>query len=246
MAPIVQLLLLALLTLAATGRAEDTSGPFDQANRLYEEGKYREAAEAYGKLATGGKQSPALWFNLGNAHFKAGHLGEAIAAYHQAERLAPRDPDIRANLDFARQRVGGPTLKPGRLERWGTELTTNEWTLLALLPVWAWFAAMIAVRLKPAWRRPLRNTLFATGAFSLAACGVLAAVLHYRFSSRTVVVTERNTVVRYGPFGESQSAFSAADGAELRVLDTKNDWLQVSAGGKIVGWVKSNAVVSVN
>jgi len=32
-------------------------------------------------------------------------VGRAIAAYRRAEELAPRDADIRANLDFARGQV---------------------------------------------------------------------------------------------------------------------------------------------
>jgi Flp pilus assembly protein TadD len=74
----------------------------------------REAAAAYEQILTNGAVSPALYFNLGNAHFKAGQLGRAIAAYRQAERLTPRDPDVRANLQFARNRVQGPTLGHGR------------------------------------------------------------------------------------------------------------------------------------
>ena len=47
-------------------------------------------------------------FQLGNAHFKSGQLGRAIAAYRQAEELAPRDPDLRANVQFT-QSGGRPS-----------------------------------------------------------------------------------------------------------------------------------------
>ena len=50
--------------------------------------------------------------NLGNAYFKSGQLGKAIAAYREAEQMSPRDPDVRANLRFARNQVQGPTLRP--------------------------------------------------------------------------------------------------------------------------------------
>ena len=36
------------------------------------------------------------------------------------------------------------------------------------------------------------------------------------------------------------------DGAELRVLDRKDDWLQVSDGARRIGWVKRSEVATVN
>ena len=91
---------------------------FDSANKLYEEGKFAEAVSAYEKLAQSGETSAALYFNLGNAFFKSGQIGRAVAAYRTAEQLTPRDPDVRANLQFARNQAQGPTLSPGRWQRW--------------------------------------------------------------------------------------------------------------------------------
>src|SRR5689334_7524861 len=108
--------------------AADTFPDFDAANRLYEQGKFPEAAAAYEKIAQSGPASAAVYFNLGNARFKSGEAGRAVAAYREAERLAPRDPEVRANLQFVRNQVQGPTLKPRFAERWFGRLTVNEWT----------------------------------------------------------------------------------------------------------------------
>src|ERR1017187_2059370 len=80
----------------------DAINDFNAANRLYAEGKYSDAANRYGIILQSGGVSPALLFNAGNAEFKSGHLGKAIAAYRRAELLAPRDSEIRANLGFVR------------------------------------------------------------------------------------------------------------------------------------------------
>jgi uncharacterized protein YgiM (DUF1202 family) len=60
----------------------------------------------------------------------------------------------------------------------------------------------------------------------------------------TVIVTARETTVRNSPFDESPAAFTANDGAELRVVDHKDDWWQVTDGAKRFGWLKRTAVVS--
>lgn len=239
-------LLLALVMIAPRSRAAEANAAFDQANQLYEEGKYRDAAEAYQKLITSGTTSAALLFNLGNAEFKAGHIGAAIAAYRQAERLAPRDPDLTANLQFARRQVTGPSLHPNWLEQQLRRLTTNEWTLLAVIPFWAWFALLMARQFRPALKPRLRTATWSLAGLVLLSGGLLAVVAQRRLDEHVVVVTARNAVVRYGPFAESQSAFTAADGAELSLLDHKDDWFQVSDGGKTIGWLKTNAVAVLN
>ena len=83
------LLLLALTGLPARSLADDVAAAFDQANRLGEQGKYADAIAAYEKILGSGRASPALYFNLGNAWFKSGHLGRAILSYRLAARLAP-------------------------------------------------------------------------------------------------------------------------------------------------------------
>lgn len=237
---------LALISAVSPLRAADTAADFDQANKLYEEGKFRDAVEAYTKMLTSDNRSTALLFNLGNAQFKAGNIGQAIAAYRQAAELSPRDSDLNANLQFARSRVNGPTLKPGWLHRSVESLTTNEWTLLAIVPVWAWLALLITRQIKPALKNSLRNSTLATGIGSLVTCATLAFVLHHHFKEQTVIVTARDAVARYGPIAESQSAFTASDGAELRLVDVKDDWFQVTDDGKAFGWLKTNAVVLLN
>ena len=226
--------------------AADVGAKFDQANKHYEAGKFRDAADAYGKIISTGNSSTALLFNLGNAQFKAGNVGQAIVAYRQAAQLAPRDTDLNANLQFARSRVTGPTLKPNWLHRSVESLTTNEWTLLAVIPVWLWFTLLFARQIKPALKKSLRTATLAAGAASLLSCAALAFVLDHRFNELTVVVTARDAVGRFGPFAESQSAFTATDGAELRLLDAKDDWFQVTDGGKTFGWLKTNTVVLLN
>ena len=95
------------LTLAARG--EDFSQVFNEANKLFELGKYPEAIAAYEKIIQSGTESVPVYFNLGNAFLKSGKVGRSIVAYRRAEQLSPRDPDIRANLRFARDQAGRGT-----------------------------------------------------------------------------------------------------------------------------------------
>ena len=223
--------------------AASPSTDFDAANKLYEEGKFADAASAYEKLVQSGQVSAALYFNLGNAWFKSGQIGRAIAAYRQAQQIAPRDPDLRANLQFARNQTPSPTLPPSRWQRWMGRLTLNEWTVLAAGAVWLWLGLLAVLQWRPALRPILRTYVYSLAVLVvlLGAC-VIAALREARFV-RTAVVVSHEATVRYGPLAESPTAFTVHDGAELRVLDQKDEWLQVSAGPRRIGWLRRDQAV---
>jgi tetratricopeptide (TPR) repeat protein len=242
---LLQVLGFALLTLLCPllARAEISASAFESANKLYEEGKYKEAATGYAEILKGGQTSAALYFNLGNAFFKSGQIGRAIAAYRLAAQLTPRDPDVRANLQFARNQVQGPTLPPGRWQRWLGRLSLNEWTVLSAVVFWLWLLLLAVRQWRPALRAALRGYALGLTAAALLLCGLTAAAYYQTRIIRTAIVITSEAVVRFGPFAESQSAFTAHDGAELQVLDRKDEWLEVTAGPRRSGWLRRDQVL---
>lgn len=228
--------------LQVAGAVPELAARFEAANRLYHQGRFAEAAAAYEAILASGHVSAALYFNLGNARFKAGQLGRALVAYRRASELSPRDPDVLANLQFVREQVNGPTLRPGRLDRALSRLSVNEWALLSAGAFWAALllltAGQVWPRARAALRWPVRLALAATLFFGSA----LSLVWTRTATGTVAVVTVRETAARNGPFEESPEAFRLGDGAELRVLDRREDWLQVSDGQRRPAWVKQEAV----
>jgi len=223
--------------------AENSSSAFDGANRLFAQNKFPEAAAGYEQLVATGSISPALYFNLGNAYFKSGQIGRAIAAYRQAERLTPRDPDVRANLQFARAQVAGPTMRADLLQRSLGTLSLNEWTGLGAGALWITFGLLAWRQILPSFAAALRNWTLLAGAVALTLCVTVSLAFTQNPARDSVIVSAREITIRNGPFDESPSAFTANDGAELRLLDRKDDWLQVTDGTRRIGWLKRDAVI---
>jgi tetratricopeptide (TPR) repeat protein len=233
-------------------RGADLASAFDAANKLYEQGRFQEAAIKYDELIRTGAASPVVHFNLGNAWFKAGQLGRAIASYREAQRLAPRDPNVRFNLQFVRKQVTGSEQVPGPAwQQWLTNLTINEWTIAATIALWVLFILLALGEFRASLRTSLRVWSTAAALAFLAFAFLLGAAVHYNEKLNAAVVVVPNTVVRYGPLEESQVFYQLRDGSELQVLDEKKtaenqSWLMVQDAARRTGWLKRQEVVVLN
>ncbi len=226
-------------------QAAGSASAFDSANRLYEQGKFAEAITNYGAIIHSGQSSPSVYFNLGNAFFKAGQIGRAILAYRQAKALAPRDPDVLANLQFARNQVQGPTLASTALGRWLGKLSLNEWTLASVCAVWLWLLLLIVAQWQPGLRAALRGGTLTAGVLAILLCGCLGArYARLHFQPVAVIITPEARL-HQAPLAESASPVTLHDGAEVRVLDKKDEWLQVSTDSRRIGWLQRDQAVIV-
>jgi tetratricopeptide (TPR) repeat protein len=218
---------------------------FENANRLYEKSDYAAAVTAYQSLLQSGRASPALLFNLGNAYFKNGQVGKAIAAYRQAAQLAPRDPDITANLNFARGAVPGNNFRVSPFQRMLRALTLSEIGAFTAAATWTLFLLLAVAQWRPVLKPSLRAFTICSAILTLLASVWLVQALLDRSSNRIAVVTASSSAVRFGPLEESQISFNVRDGNELRVLSHKDGWLQVADPSNRTGWIPAKDVFRV-
>ena len=232
-------LLAAALLLADSSAASEAQ--FEEANRLYETGQFAEAATLYRAAGTN-RVSANLLFNLGNAHYKDGQLGRAMAAYHRSLRLDPRNPETQANLRFAREQANTHPPALTLRQRWLRNLSLGEWTALASAAITLLLLLLAARQLKPGAfeGNPSWIRLPALGALGAALLLALAASDH--FSDSRAFVIEAKAVVRNGPLEESPESFKATDGTELLVHDRKGDFLEIETALGQKGWIHSGNV----
>jgi len=227
------------------------------AQRLYEKGQYVPAAQAYEQLVGQGYADSALFYNLGNAYYKAGDQGRAILNYRRAQRLAPRDPDIEANLNLARaQAVDRFEAAPqgGLLEQIGQAVqgwfSLNQ---LAMVVLGAWMLFMFVLILRfnarphGRWRQGLHYALVAVGVVLIV--GLLATGSYLYAASQppagVVVATEVN--ITSGPGAQYVTEFTLHSGAEVSLIEQRGNWVRLALPGEeLEGWAPSSAVEEVD
>ena len=93
-----------LLTLCLIGSAYAQDTALKEAEVAYTKEDYAKAIELYEGILKSNGESAAVYYNLGNAYYKAGKIAPAILHYERCLLLDPGDSDARFNLQMARQK----------------------------------------------------------------------------------------------------------------------------------------------
>ncbi len=87
-------------------------GGVEKGNRLYRDGRYAEAVQAYRQAVADGDASPALYYNMGTALLQLGRYDDAGRAFQDA--LTAVDPSLRQRTFY---NMGNRFLQDARASR---------------------------------------------------------------------------------------------------------------------------------
>ena len=206
-----------------------------------------ESAALLESLLADGFRNGAVYRNLGNAYFRAGEYGRAIAAYRKAKPYRPRDQYLLANLQQAISAAPGHLAEPPP-PLWTHVLFWSEWLSFPEKAYGA-FAAYVLAALLSAAAIFLRRPRVYWISVVLVACGTVLAVdagLAYAdiaWSRHGVVTAE--TIARKGIGKDYEPAFNQPlkDGAEFTILAENADWVFGHFEGIGDGWLRREHTV---
>ncbi|MFT5207038.1 MAG: tetratricopeptide (TPR) repeat protein [Candidatus Omnitrophota bacterium] len=224
---------------------------FSEAVQLYKQNKFDQSAEKLNALLEQGVQTANIYYNLGNAKYKAGLIGEAIWSYERARVLAPRDKDIRWNLETAKEsatkriRYHDPILTLDQLNSKVNYLASREIAIsftgaILLLCALALLYVLIA---------PLRGFLRGLAMLDLCVILLISVPLMARMrvlQSDLSIVQEREVYVRYGPDDSNTKAYLLQEGSEVSIEEESKNWFFIRFGEAQSGWVPKESLLRIN
>ncbi len=227
-----------VLGIASPARAESGGPSFDEANRAYSGGHYADAVADFENLARSYGWSAPLLYDLANAYAQEGNVGLAVLNYERAQVLAPRDPDIVANLAYVRAKAGLPAPMKPWYQRLARTSSLTTWTLFAVSGFWLACVAFLAGR---KWR--VRRLVHAGVLAALIGVSTFAAaVVLDRDLDHAVVVERKTTPIRVSPFDTAASEVALSEGEEVSIIGHHGNFVRVRDGQGRGGWVQSAAV----
>ena len=176
--------------------------------------------------------SAAGLYDQANAAARAGKPGEAVLEYERAALLAPRDPDIRANLQQVRTQAGLAT--PGNwLSRHARLANPNLMFWLATVGIALTGASLLARRLSKTQRKPLAGV--ALVGLVLALAGMTDAIATAATLNEAVVMEASSAVA--APIPAAETLFTVPQADVVRMIEDHGDFTLVRDGQNREGWL---------
>lgn len=222
----------------------DLTAVFDKGCDLYEQGEFGAAADHFEALITRGVVSADVYYNLGNAYYKQGQIGKAVASYRRAQVLAPRDEDISENLGLMRSIVGfrdttvsydlsGFVSLPLRL------LSPRELQVVFYIAYYLAIIAFLGVLfLKGRLRRRGVQILIVFAAVAVSTSGLARYGRSQIESGSEAVVVANQTEFMSGPGNAFDELIRLPDGIEVEVRARSGIWVEVELRTGEIGWVR--------
>lgn len=232
--------------LIATAAAEGVAHferTFAAAAQAYDENRLPDAIAGWQSLVDEGQALPEVLFNLGNAYYRNGNLGQAIRSYRHAQWLAPRDPDVRANLGFAAQTAGIALPARGPIAARLLDASQAEWVRFACVGYWLLAVALAAWILAPRFRFVARPAAAVLAALLLLALAGLGVHRDLRQAPECVVMANGQKVLS-SPLETATPLLAIPAGALVRQLDRRGNWIDVRFEATR-GWLPAAAVAPV-
>jgi tetratricopeptide (TPR) repeat protein len=225
-------------------RAMDLDRTDPEAARAY----YQDAILNFERIVNeGGVRNGSLYYDIGNAYFRLGDLGRAILNYRRSGLYMPNDPNLKQNLEYARNR------RADRIER--TEQENVYRTLFfvhydvpsrAKLIIFA--ACFAAVWVSAGLRLFVRaGSLKAVLVIAAVASGIFLASLAVdavSFESRPPgVITASEVTGRMGDADSYQPSFKEPlhAGTEFKLLEKRADWWRIELDSGETTWIPTGS-----
>ncbi|MBH31912.1 MAG: hypothetical protein CMG71_08010 [Candidatus Marinimicrobia bacterium] len=220
---------------------------FLEANQLYSNQYYGEAVSLYDQLINRGYSHTNLYYNLGNAYYQLGELGNAIWAYEKGLELRPQDDDLQFNLKVANARIVDRVRipEPFFLIKWYGALkrifSPSQWlfSISLLLLASATFSAV-----GRGWKNRFSRMfqLVSSGGLTVVITfSLLFADIYFDLSDReSGVVVVREGRVYAAPSQSSNLLFMIHEGTKADVSSRQYPWVEIELIDGNKGWLSAD------
>ena len=243
------LITLICLAIASIGWGQDQDN-FDKATTLYQKGDYTQAAAVYSSILKSGKESSALYYNLGNTYYKLNNVPESIYYYEKALQLDPENADAKNNLIFANQmKVDAITPLP---KTWVRQLSdgivglfsAHTWAVLSIIGVFAFVLSFLLYYFVE--RTALKRTFFSLMlVFLFFAIGsyTLAHFCHRQVSQTQYAILFDKTVRVFSDANAySSEVMQLHEGTKVEIIEDAKDWVKIRLVNGKIGWTKVSSL----
>jgi tetratricopeptide (TPR) repeat protein len=232
-------------TLAVSPIFAQSDAEFAKANQDYAQSNFKEAISGYETLVRAGQWSANVFYNLGNAYFRAGDFGRAILNYERALALERHHPEATANLHIARDEARALEMQQSWPERHLQFASINQYIITATLAFWVGLFCVVGL----IFARRRSAAIIALLIFSLLVFVIaIFAVYELDHGSKgrsLAIVTGKDVQARLATADTANSVLALPPGSEVKIISTRGDWAYAALPNNLRGWIPAKSTEQV-
>lgn len=224
-----------------------------EAEEAYAKEDYTQAIELYESVLKSYGESAMVYYNLGNAYYKAGKVAPAILNYERALLLNPGESDTRFNLQVARQKTVDKIEPIGEffLTRWiGTMedvYSADGWAKWGVASFLLFIGCLVLFFFSK-WIRLKKIGFFAGICFLLISlvANLFADSQQDKLLHRADAIVFASTVtVKSSPDASGTDLFILHEGTKVTIKSTLGEWSEIQLEDGNVGWMPSKEIQQI-
>ncbi len=235
--------ILALLLVCLLGTAGAGASEFEDANRLFHEGKFADAERAYNRSLAKDGDSAATHHNLGKVREALADPAGAMLEWERALRLDPSHSPAQEALQIARNNFGSKVEAIPWWLRLQPAFTRNRERWLLALCAWTAAFASFAALFQP------RSRHFSTGVALLAVlatCWSGAWLWRALQETNVALIRDRSVALRSAPADPARTLDTLPLGSRVCILDASGGWSRVKIAAGETGWIPMQSLERIS
>ena len=221
-----------------------------EAETAYTQEDYGKAIELYETILMSNGASAEIYYNLGNAYYRANKIAPAILNYERALVLDPGDADTRFNLQIAKQKTVDKIEPLGEffLAQWFHSIqnlgAVDSWAILAIV-CFLLFIFSLLLFFFSRWLRMKKIGFYFAFIFL-----VLVVVANIFASNQKDEIINRKHGIVFAPTVTVKSSPDASgtdlvvlhEGIKVSIKSTLGEWYEIELEDGNVGWMRNKDV----
>jgi tetratricopeptide (TPR) repeat protein len=225
--------------------ANDYQTQINNAEENFKNGNFAASAAIYESLINVEKvNNPFIYYNLSNAYFRNGNLGNAVLNIERAYRLKPRDADIKNNRRYLRALAGEK--KDFLRDFFSGTFSLNE--------ISGFCAALIVLVFLLLSAGSFKKSAAVNKAVIAAAILMFPALLWTSYKIKTEIINDKAVALktltaRSGPGENNPEIFEVKEGKTAEIISENAGWsnITITADGELLaGWAETKNIEKIN
>ena len=242
-----------LLLMAPFAAFSQDSNGYDKelGDAAYAESNFNDAIKIYEAVIAEQGGSLPLYYNLGNAYYRANQPGKAILNYERALLIDPSNADVKFNLELARSKTVDKNALMSELffVRWYRDfaaiMSADAWSRVAILCFIILISCLaLFIFSKKSKTKKIIFIFALLSVVSTIVANIIAADRKEKMVLReNAIVMEPSVTIRSTPSVNGTELFILHEGKKVKVKDdSMKDWKEIEIEDGNIGWIPASAI----